>query len=215
MSRESYVALVALIALALASSVAASVNCSDIEPFWVFQERVGFQVHPARIEAFPAYNGKRATQVGVLWEPTAIMERNRTFYNTTGGRLLKPECAMPGQQDPFIDDPYLPCKKNLNYPCGPILRIVPFSEMTCTASNTTDIYHGVERTTLAFEHRHPSYPDMLIIFKAYLVNQSLTVYPFNDPENPYAIKNRYRYVKKLRSGTNFRSLLAYSLSFPL
>ena len=179
----------------LGHGVALTGNCSLAEPLYVFQDTVGFQIHPMRLEAFPAYQGRRAAAIGVLWEPRVMMERNRTFYDTDGVLLNEPVCSYPVGllNDPYNDDQTAACNKRLALPCGVILQQIPFEECDCTTTTTVDIFYGVERTTFATVYTHQLYPHLRIKFNAYLVNESVFVYPFNDPTNENAIKWDYAY----------------------
>lgn len=197
MSRAVHLLLGTVVSLLLLGYGSALVgNCSQVEAYYVYQESVGFQIHPLRIEAFPAYNGRRAAAIGVLWEPMVVMERNRTFYDMNGALIGSPQCVYPSGllSDPYTDDPTSACNVGTTAPCGAILQSFLFTECDCTTHTGKDIFHGVERTTYSIEYTHQLYPDMRITFHAYLVNQSVLVYPFNDPTNPDAITWDYRCV---------------------
>lgn len=197
MPPASYICLTTLVCLSLLCGTLGLVgNCSQAEPIYVFQTEVGFQIHPMRLEAFPAYQGRRAAAIGVLWEPTVVMERNRTFNEIDGTPLSPPMCSYPVNilNDPFNDDPTVKCNTRQSIACGTIIQQIPFSEMDCTTSTSTDIFHGALRRTFAVFFTHPSYPDMRITLRAHLVNESFIVYPFNNPEEEGAIRWDYAYV---------------------
>lgn len=185
----------------LGFSVGLTGNCSQVEPFYIFQETVGFQIHPLRLEAFPAYEGRRAAAIGVLWEPKVAMERNRTFYEIGGKPLDEPECSYPVGllNDPFNEDPDKACNTRESIACGAILQSIYFTEFDCVSQNTSDIFQGVSRQTYSIVYTHQLHPDLRITFDSYLVNDSVLYYPLDDPTNPDAIKWDFQYVFVLSS----------------
>lgn len=197
MSPSSHIVLGTLVCLALLGlSAGLTGNCSQVEPFYVFQDTVGFQIHPLRLEAFPAYKGRRAAAIGVLWEPNVVMERNRTFNEIDGKPLPEPECSYPVGllNDPFNEDQSKACNNRPSIACGPILQALYFTEFDCVSQNTTEIFQGVERQTFAIVYSHPLHPELRITFESYLVNDSVVYYPLNDPTNADAIKWDFQYV---------------------
>lgn len=171
-------------------------NCSLVEPILVYQGSVGYLMHPLHLEAFPAYNDRRATAVSFKWIPKVIMERNRTTHDINGVPLPAPSCSLPNGllEDPFLDDPSIGCNDKVPFPCGSIVQQIPFDDMDCTVSQGEDVFHGVGRRFLTIFFTHPLFPQLSVVFNAALVNDSVTVFPFDDPTHPNAMKHEYKYV---------------------
>lgn len=180
----------------LSGAVDAAGNCSQLAPISVYQANVGYVIHPLRVEAFPAINRMRAAAFGIKWVPTVMMERNRSMFETSGVPATHGQCSYPTglSGNPYLNDPTKGCSSGSKVPCGAIVQQILFDDMDCTSAHGVDIFHGVERQYWTILYSHPLFPNYTVEFTAALVNQSVTVYPFNDPTNPDALKYEYTCV---------------------
>lgn len=180
----------------LYGSADAAGNCSRVAPINVFQASVGYVIHPLRVEAFPALNRQRAAAFGIKWVPTVMMERNRSMVDIHGAPTTHGQCSFPTglTGNPYQDDPSKSCSNENNIPCGAIAQQILFDDMDCYVRQGVDIFHGVERQFWSILYSHTLFPNFTVLFNAAIVNQSVTVYPFNDPTNPDAIKYEYTYA---------------------
>lgn len=190
------VALLGILLCLLCPTWAYVGNCSQVPAKSLFSDTAGFLISPLRLEVFPALNGARASAFGLIFEPYLYVERNRSLLVTDDTNCVYPagngDSFNAAWGDLLLNDTSSNCS-GWEMPCGTLFNYMYPSELDCTTEEVTGAFYNVSARSVYIYFTHPSYPGFKITFSAVLVNESLTVYPFDDPQNPAAIKYVYEY----------------------